>query len=158
VTESCFKFGKASKVAAAQDIVLEGFFDNRQVAICENNGEKSQIMVDNAKIKLLGDDFNEAQKTLFHHARSAMWQILGFNAQILDVQKMTQNEYMQEQKLVEIYIKGGHDDVGPRITPTLAEACFFGVLPYSILEHHLDLTEEQTIAVRELFLSPNYFW
>lgn len=138
-----------SHSSTAQGLVLNGQFDGR----C---AQGSEAKIEEASEKLLGTDFNDAQKTLFHHARAALWALWDFNDSMAREHKITQIEVEKEMRLRQLYFPSGNG--GPRFGLQLAEAVFTSVFPYSTYEYALTLTDEQITAVRELFLSPDYVW
>ena len=140
---------KWSDEYAAQSILRNGEFDDRSAM---GNAAKSE----EAKEKLLGNGFNDAQKTLFHHARAASWVLRVFPEAMLEERLITVDESTKEKVLTRLYIDS--QEGGPRHGPQLAEALFTAVFPYSTYEYDLNLTDEEITAVRELFLSPDYQW
>ncbi|MCD6027340.1 MAG: hypothetical protein K0R08_1859 [Solimicrobium sp.] len=149
--------GMVGHICGAQSICVYTGFDMRLVAASHNSPLQRQA-AENAIQKLLGNGFSEDQKILFHQARAAMWQLLKFTLSMFHEEILNEAKFWNGTVLEKIYIINSKADEGPSITPLLAEACFAGVLWHSIQEYKLDLTEDQMMAVRELFLSPDYFW
>jgi hypothetical protein len=152
--------GKTSLDHGPQDIVVGADLDDRIVKKCMHDIKLTPQEIENHKKiaigKLLGDDFTQFQKILFHHARSAVDGLLKLNGLMLEHGLLTSIEFQKNRLLAQIYIEGGEGE--PRVGPELMGSCFELALLHLLKNHPNDISLQQIEEVRELFLSPSYCW
>lgn len=157
LTEHSFLEGRTSVDGGPQDIFLMAGFDMRQINKDGLLEGSIAFLVEYATKRLTGNEFTQAQKSLFHYARSAMWQLIELNSVVhfQDAQNPPMKEFFRKEKLKEIYIMGGANQ--PRVTPQLLDVCFYAVLPI-VLERYPDMSWLEAGDVYALFASPHYSW
>lgn len=160
--DKSWKEGKTSENKGPQDIVWDGKLDSRIVktlACDKSSGIVEQSRTSDCATfaikRLLGDGFSDEQKTLFHHARSAVDTILKLPTLMASNELLTTDEHLNHSLFDKIYIEGGQSEA--RVVPLMMKECFDAVLTH-FLQDFPTISETKIGEVRHLFQSTDYCW
>lgn len=148
--------GLTNEDGGAQDLFLSNGLDVRTYSAKLNSQERA-VEEKKIKEKLLENEFSDAQKTLFHWSRGALWATLKVPYLLISEGTIDAPRCATENNLNQIYLTGRPNTT--RVKTSIMAFCFNAIVDSPNFKHAFpEMTEEDKLKVAELFLSKEYKW